>query len=293
MKSMTGFAFVEKKTDDIQLSIEIKSYNSRFLEAYVNLPPAFAPLEPLVRTLIAEKCSRGKVDVTIKLKKQCADFSVNVNIAAVQAYTKAIQQVYREAQDNLEISSALPLHALMALESVLEIEKDTIDSSAAWAIVADPLHEAFANLEKEKDREGAQTKAHIQKQLAALETALEHVIANLPQVEKTIQENIKSRFAQLLADNIDENRVLAETALLLMKYTIAEEIARLQAHFAEFHAELDRNERPAKKLDFLCQEINREINTIGSKTPIIEVSRTVVDMKDALENIREQLRNVE
>jgi uncharacterized protein (TIGR00255 family) len=96
-----------------------------------------------------------------------------------------------------------------------------------------------------------------------------------------------------LGDGVDENRILTETAALLVKYSIAEEISRLSSHLAEFRAEAKRNGSPGKKLDFLCQEINREINTIGSKTSNLEVSRAVVAMKDALENIREQLRNVE
>ncbi|MDR0878329.1 MAG: DUF1732 domain-containing protein, partial [Treponema sp.] len=111
--------------------------------------------------------------------------------------------------------------------------------------------------------------------------------------ESSIKENLKSRFAEVLGNQIDENRILAETAILLMKYTISEELSRLASHLGEFRAETERNPSPGKKLDFLCQEINREINTIGSKTPILEVSRAVVDMKDALENVREQLRNVE
>jgi uncharacterized protein (TIGR00255 family) len=112
-------------------------------------------------------------------------------------------------------------------------------------------------------------------------------------MEKEFQENLRGRFKELLGDGIDENRILQETAVLLVKNTIAEEISRLEAHLAEFRAEAERNPSPGKKLDFLCQEINREINTIGSKTPNLEVSRAVVDMKDALENIREQLSNVE
>jgi uncharacterized protein (TIGR00255 family) len=112
-------------------------------------------------------------------------------------------------------------------------------------------------------------------------------------MEAAFRENLRKRFAEVLGDAIDENRVLTETAALLVKYTISEEISRLGSHLAEFKAENERNPRAGKKLDFLCQEINREINTIGSKTPNLEVSRAVVNMKDALEDIREQLRNVE
>ncbi len=122
---------------------------------------------------------------------------------------------------------------------------------------------------------------------------MEVVAGHAPALERSIADNLRSRFAELLGNAVDENRILAETAVLLMKYTISEELARLRAHLEEFRSEAARNAAPGKKLDFLCQEINREINTIGSKSPILEVSRAVVSMKDALENVREQLRNVE
>ena len=115
----------------------------------------------------------------------------------------------------------------------------------------------------------------------------------IPIIENTLKENIKTRFEELLGNKIDENRILAETASLLIKYTISEEVSRLISHLNEFVKETQINSRPGKKLDFLCQEINREINTIGSKSAIIEVSAEVVIMKEALENIREQLRNIE
>jgi uncharacterized protein (TIGR00255 family) len=126
-----------------------------------------------------------------------------------------------------------------------------------------------------------------------LEESVKTVSARAPELEISIKENLHTRFKELLGDKIDDNRILAETAVLLMKYTISEELSRLSAHLTEFRLETERNPSPGKKLDFLCQEINREINTIGSKTPLLEVSMAVIEMKNALENIREQLRNVE
>ena len=112
-------------------------------------------------------------------------------------------------------------------------------------------------------------------------------------LEDLIKTNIKERFKQLLEDNIDENRVLSETAMLLMKYGIAEELSRLNSHLEQFCNTLHRKQPVAKKLDFLCQEMNREINTIGSKSNLLEISQAVIEAKEAVEKIREQLRNVE
>jgi uncharacterized protein (TIGR00255 family) len=157
-----------------------------------------------------------------------------------------------------------------------------------------PVLETAAGIfEAERNREGRHTEEDILSHIARFEAALERVAFLAPAMEDTIKENLRCRFAELLGDRIDESRVLTETAVLLMKYTISEEISRLGVHLAEFRAETLRNPGPAKKLDFLAQEMNREVNTIGSKTPNAEVSQAVVEMKNILENIREQLRNVE
>jgi uncharacterized protein (TIGR00255 family) len=129
--------------------------------------------------------------------------------------------------------------------------------------------------------------------IAVLDESAKSISSFVPEIEKAIKENLRTRFAELLGEKIDENRILAETAVLLIKYTISEELSRLTSHLKEFRLETERNPSPGKKLDFLSQEINREINTISSKTPMLEVSRIVVEMKNSLENIREQLRNVE
>ena len=113
------------------------------------------------------------------------------------------------------------------------------------------------------------------------------------ELENLLKENVKARFEEMLGDRVDENRILAETASLLLKYTISEELSRMDSHMKEFRAEAERNPGPGKKLDFICQELGREINTIGSKAAIVEISRETVNLKDALENIREQLRNIE
>jgi uncharacterized protein (TIGR00255 family) len=155
------------------------------------------------------------------------------------------------------------------------------------------LKDAVFAFNEERIREGKHTEEHIFDALGKLEMALQTVEANVFHLENSIKENIANRFKEIVGSELDENRVMAETAILLMKYTISEEISRLASHLGEFKAEAARNDRPGKKLDFLCQEINREINTIGSKSSILEVSRAVVEMKESLENIREQLRNVE
>jgi uncharacterized protein (TIGR00255 family) len=285
---MTGYGFEERQDEQVSLSVEIKGYNSRFLEVFVYAPPFFSSLESKIREYISARCRRGKVEATVRFKEYNQPVSVSVNLEAAKAYGEAASLLAR----TLGINEPPGLSVLLGMEGILEVEKPR-DDSRYWELIKPALEAAADRFSADRIREGKHTEEDIFSHIAALEKSVLVVASHGPALELSIKENLRSRFTELLGDNVDENRVLAETAVLLMKYTISEEISRLQSHLAEFKAEAERNESPGKKLDFLCQEINREINTIGSKTPVLEVSRAVVNMKDSLENIREQLRNVE
>jgi uncharacterized protein (TIGR00255 family) len=285
---MTGYGYSEALGNDCSLSVEIRGYNSRFLEIYVNLPPGLLSLEKPVREYIGNIAARGKIEITVRLKESAESISVKVNIEAAKAYAKAVSNL----AEALNIAEKPSLSTVLGLEGVLEIEKNR-DDARYWKIIEPVLKNAASGFERDRLREGEHTEKDILSHIGNIEKHLETIASFAPQLEKIIKENLRGRFAELLGDKIDENRILAETAVLLMKYTISEEISRLSSHLAEFRAETARNPGPGKKLDFLSQEINREINTIGSKAAILEVSHAVVEMKDALENVREQLRNVE
>jgi uncharacterized protein YicC (UPF0701 family) len=305
---MTGYAYREIQEAGYSLSVEIRSYNSRFLEIYVNVPPHLSPLEPELREYIAGRCVRGKVEVFIRLKDYNLPVKVLLNREAAVAYAAAITNL----AETLHSAEKPNLSMILGCEGVLEVEKerdvdrywgriepvlkivlDEFDVERYWGRIEPVLKIALDNFDLERIREGKHTEEDIMSHITVLESSLQTIVSFAPRMEEIIKTNMRTRFADILGNQIDENRILAETAVLLMKFTISEEISRLSAHFAEFRAEAERNPGPGKKLDFLCQEINREINTIGSKSSILEISRAVVDMKDALENIREQLRNVE
>jgi len=288
MKSMTGYALRENDA----LSVEIKGYNSRYLDLCLNVPAGLSALEPELKELLSSRCRRGKVEMTLRVKSRAAP-AVTVNRETALACYRALEELAAA----LGLEEKPTLSQVLAQEGVLEIGE--IPGAVYEALREEALSlatQAAAAFAEEREREGRHTEADILCHVAALEKAREEVAAQAPALEKAIKENLRSRFAEVLGDAVDaveENRVLAETAVLLMKYTISEELFRLSAHLAEFRAETARNPSPGKKLDFLCQEINREVNTIGSKTPVLDVSLAVVTMKDELENIREQLRNVE
>jgi len=236
---------------------------------------------------MAGQCERGKVEVTIRFKELESEVNVTVDEKAARAYYEAIKTLGRA----LNIEENPPLFVL-GMDGVLQIDK-VRDTERYWNLIKPTLDKTVALFNVERVREGESTRKDILHHLGEIEKAVDRVSAYVPVLENSIKENLRNRFKELLSDGVDENRILAETAVLLMKYTISEELSRLRSHLQEFKAEEQRNPAPGKKLDFLCQEINREINTIGSKSPVLEVSQAVVAMKDSLENIREQLRNVE
>jgi len=160
-------------------------------------------------------------------------------------------------------------------------------------IIIQKLEEAYLDFDESKIREGKVTEADLISSLDVLAERAAHFESRADEMEEEIKKNIRERFEKLLEDRYDENRVLAETAVLLMKYSINEEIVRLKGHIDSFREGMTSDKPVGKKLDFLCQEIGREINTIGSKSSQSDVIQAVVDSKDNLERIREQLRNLE
>jgi len=288
MNSMTGFAWRERAGDGMSVSVEMKGYNNRYLEISANVPPSLSCMEPKIRALVSGFCRRGRIEISVRVKDTNAPLNVRVNTAAAEAYLEAFSGLGAKLGLNEKIS----LSTLMGMEGVLETEKNQ-DAERYWNAVEPVLREAAAAFAAERAREGKHTEGDILASVGLIETALGTVTKHVSAMEASIKENIGARFRELTGGTIDENRVLAETAVLLIKYTVSEEISRLSSHLGEFRAEAARNEKPGKKLDFLCQEMNREVNTIGSKSTIAEVTRAVVEMKEALENVREQLRNIE
>ncbi len=288
MKSMTGYAYKESASERFNISLEIKAYNNRFLDVFVTVPSFLSPLEPRLRELVAQGCQRGKVEVIVRVKEMAVPAQVTVDTINAKAYYDAINAL----ASDLGVVEKVGLDTILSLEGVLTSERRR-DPEDYWAVLVSLFEAVFAEFEASRIREGKATERDILKHIGIIESFLSSVTSQAPLLEQNIKDNLRARFRDTLGDLVDENRVLAETAILLMKYTISEELSRLKAHLDDFRAEITRNPAPGKKLDFLCQEMNREINTIGSKSPQLDVSRAVVEMKNALENIREQLRNVE
>lgn len=289
MKSMTGYGYKEISNENLFLSVEIKSWNSRFLDLSVYLPSFLGRLEKQIREKCASLILRGKVDLNIKLKEKNSDITVNVDENAAKAYSEAIKNVASALNYN---SENIPISLIINQEGVLSVQKNT-DFEKYWTLIEPVLNEALTEFSEDRSREGENLKKDLLEKLERIEQSESIFKSWIPKMEGAFRENLENRFQELLGENYDEQRVMTEIAAMLVKYTISEEVVRLQSHIDALKSEIQNNPAPGRKIDFICQEMNREINTIGSKNQFLEVGQAVIEAKDALENIREQAKNVE
>ena len=285
---MTGYSYVETSTETSTVSVEIKSVNSRFLDLTINLPPYLNQLESSFRAIISEKVVRGKIDVYIRVKENESDIEIAADTNAAKAYLDAIKKI----ADATGYSSDIPLSLIISQPGVLNTNQN-YDVEKYGQMISPVLKEALDKFCADRKREGENLKKDLLSKLSKLEECAAFFKEWQPKMETNFKEQITAKFKELLADQVDENRIMTETAAMLVKYTINEEIVRLHSHLAAMKTEIENNPAPGKKLDFLCQEANREINTIGSKNQFAEVGAMVIASKDSLENIREQAKNVE
>ena len=287
MVSMTGYGYEEVSTEQAVVSVEIKSVNSRFLDLTINLPPYLNQLESFFRARITEKVVRGKVDVFIRVKELESDAEISADVGAAKSYLAAIKKV----AEATGYSSDIPLSLLIAQPGVLNSNK-SYDVEKYKAMILPVFEASLKKFSSDTEREGENLKKDLLEKLIALEKCAVFFKEWQPKMEEYFKETITKKFNELLGEQADQNRIMTETAAMLVKYTINEEIVRLHSHLSAMKAEINNNPYPGKKLDFLCQEANREINTIGSKNQFAQVGAMVVTAKDSLENIREQSKNV-
>lgn len=292
MKSMTGYGYAEYACDDFLMTMEVKSYNNRFLEISYYAPPFLSGYEQVLADKIKEVSQRGHIDASIKVKSLKGNYDISVDETVTDAYAKAISKILDVCKQN-NLNPSLSISDFVKAEGVLtSINNDGMDK---YVHAFDTCCEvALKQFSDSKEREGLATKKDLTKMIDSIDRSLSVVKKNVLKLDQMLKDNLISRLHEMLADqSYDENRILTEVAVMLVRYTINEETVRLGSHIAEFRRLLDSSDAVGKRMDFLSQEMNREINTIGSKSQMVEVNFEVVNMKDSLENIREQVRNIE
>jgi uncharacterized protein (TIGR00255 family) len=285
---MTGYAYNETETADFNYSIELKSYNSRYLDMSIYLPPYLGRLESRFRQKIDSRIQRGKIELSVKVKRlnHRAEVSVDSGLAA------SLKTAFEELIRSTGITESVPLSLIASQPGVISVQ-DSIDIEYYWELITPLFETTLEQFVQDRIREGANLKKDVLHRIGILEQSSAVFESMQGEMEAVFKENIVRRFHEALGNEIDEQRVLTETASLLVKHTISEEIIRLKSHIESLKAELETDGAPGRKIDFICQELNREINTIGSKNQNLEAGKSVIDAKDALESIREQARNIE
>ena len=288
MTSMTGFGHGELRDPALQMVLEIRSYNNRFLELSLNLPYSLKQLEPRIREFLSARIQRGKVELYLSVIELEEGTEVLIDQGRVRAYMSAIQQLRRTTG----IREKPSLAHLIGLDGVLKAVSRR-DPDASWATLVPLLEKVFADFEKSRITEGRKTAEDLGRLAAAIAEKIRLIEGKIPAIEAKIKESLRERFRELLDEGIDESRILAETAVQLVRFDINEEVQRMKAHLESLTEAIGQPGPQGKKLDFICQELGREINTIGSKSVTLEIDQAVISVKDTLEKIREQLRNVE
>ncbi len=291
--SMTGFGRAEATIEGQTATVEVRSVNSRFCEVSTRLPSLLASRETEMQRLIKQVIPRGRISVQVQLEAAVADaLPVRVNQEAAAQARRVLEEVCLAARLP-EASISLP--DILRFSEVLETSaSDPTKDEGAWVATRAALEDALVSLQHMRRQEGEALHAELSARIGGLEERLARIETHGPERVTASHERLRERLAELLADErVDRGRLEVEMALLADKLDVREECVRLRSHVHLFNEALASNEPVGRKLNFLTQEMNREVNTIGSKSNDAEMAHLVVGMKEELEKIREQVENVE
>lgn len=289
--SMTGYGRGIKATPAYSMTIDIKSINHRYLEMYFKIPRAYSFIEDRLRRDLAAKVSRGKIEVTVTIEKFLSEeVMVKLNRPLLTSYFKAIDELTTE----FNIQGKPDLTTVLNLPDVTQTVQPTEDQEQLEVLAGEVLNEAIDNLLKMRHTEGRQLVVDLQGKLAALNGLQRQLTGLAPEMVSDYRIRLVKRIQELTEGiEIDPNRLTTEVAIFADKSDINEELVRIESHLHQFQKTLDLNEPIGRKLDFMVQELNREINTIGSKANDLRISQLVIQFKSELEKIREQIQNIE
>jgi uncharacterized protein (TIGR00255 family) len=291
IKSMTGYGRVETTGQGRNIVVEAKSVNHRFLEISLKMPQALFPLEMEFKKKIGEKIKRGRIEIFIRLEAQSADAPEAIlNLENARNYFAALQRLKEEfsLQEEIGLKTLVGFRDIFSQPAEAEINPDVLKQAAA------ALEDALDMLVQMRREEGAAIYQDMQQRLDLIRGILETINSRAPQVVLEYQKRLTERIKELTAGYaLEDSRLAQEAAILAEKSDITEEIVRMHSHIGQFVTLLQSLEAEGKKIDFLLQEMNREINTIGSKSNDAEIARQVIEAKSELSRLREQAQNIE
>ena len=290
LRSMTGFGYCEYTENEITFTVEIKTVNHRYTDIFLRMPKQLSAYEEKVRSIVNSRISRGKGDIYINYDNkspQAQEVLLDENLA--KAYFNALKKITEELGLRDDISAS----SLARFPDILKVEKQENDEMTG-KILEKAVNLAIDELIEMRTREGEKLKDSFMSNLSVIEAYTEKIRKKAPFVVKEYKEKLENRLSELIdLSRLDPARIAAEVALFADKCNIDEELVRLSSHVMQMREMLENGSPVGKKADFLIQEMNREINTIGSKASDLEITRNVVELKSEVEKLREQIQNIE
>ncbi|MDC2864762.1 MULTISPECIES: YicC/YloC family endoribonuclease [unclassified Bacillus (in: firmicutes)] len=290
ISSMTGFGRAKVESDAFQITVEMKSVNHRFLEMNIRLPKQMMVFEDKIRKLIAEQVGRGRIEVSIIVEGEgLVERKLRVDWSLLEQY----KLIMEEAKGKFQLQDSITLQQLIAMPEVTAIEEVENVNEAFEHNLYEAVHRAASMLKTMRDGEGERLHKDLEHRLQGIYTCVRSIVPYAPSVIQKYRERLENRLKELHNQELEEQRLLTEIAVFADRCDIHEELVRLQSHLEQFQEALQSKEPVGRKLDFIVQEMHREINTIGSKANDLTISKYVVEMKNNLEKIREQVQNIE
>jgi len=289
---MTGFSRHENQNEDLTCKVEIRSVNNRFIDINTRLPKSLAPLELPLKKMVKSKCARGSFDISIAIEKN-GDSEANLEVAPNLPLATEYLNAFKNIQEGLGLKGEIDINTILSQRDVVKPELKKVEDSSE-EIVLQTVDKTLTDLVKMREDEGKNLEKNILNQISSIK-ALGKLISTKQSITvQEFQDKLKEKIQTLTTGiEIDPARIAQESALLADRCDVTEELVRLESHLDQFNKLVASHEPQGRKLEFLTQEINREVNTMGSKTIDLEVSKAVIEMKSCLEKIREQLANIE
>ena len=290
--SMTGFGDATAERDGTHYAVEIRSLNNRFFKPVIKLPDAVSGLEPELESGLRERLGRGSITYILKMRSDSAEAAYHINVGALRAYVDQLRTI-----QGLDRFVTIDLAGLVALPGVCSEPRDESDEIARHGDVIRGLtRDAVTKLQGMREREGRALFDELMRHVAVIAASLVEIAARAPAVVADYHKRLEQRVNQLLAKaelRLDESALIREVAVFAERADVAEEIQRLTSHLSAFEECCRQDEHAGRKLDFIAQEMLREANTIGSKANDAAIARSIVEIKGAIDRLKEQVQNVE
>ncbi len=293
IKSMTGYGRAQDTIDSISITVELKSVNHRYFEFNSRVPRNYGFLEEKLKSYVASRVSRGKVECYVSVENLEDDnVEILVNHSLASSYLSALKELAE--RNELNLRDDLALSSLARYNDIFTVHKTEADEEKIWNAVKTVAETAVTKFIEMRQDEGEKLKNDVLSRIDIILSKVKEIEIRSPETVKEYNDKLLSRINEYLSNvQIDEQRLLTECAIFADKVAVAEETVRLRSHIDQLRQFMDSTESIGRKIDFLVQEMNREANTIGSKAQDVTIARNVIDIKSEIEKIREQIQNIE